>query len=319
MGQYALRRLLAMVPTVFLLSLLVFYSMRIMPGDVALLMLAGPNSDQAFTQEQLDEVREQLGLNKPLPVQYMNWVGDLLFNRGGDSLINDKPVYDEILRRLPLTAQLTISSIIVAHLIAIPAGVVSALRRNTITDYVVRVFSMIGLAVPNFWFGIMIILVLLNVFNYAIPLGYVSPFQDPLKNFQQQIFPTLILGLALSASIARMTRATVLEVMREDYVRTARAKGLKQSQIVVRHALRNSMLPVMTLSALQLGFLISGSVIIERVFSLPGIGRYLVDAIFQRDYIVVQTIVLLFGIVIMLINLLTDLAYGLVDPRIRYR
>jgi peptide/nickel transport system permease protein len=183
----------------------------------------------------------------------------------------------------------------------------------------VRVFALIGLAIPNFWFGIMIILILLNVFNYAIPLGYVSPFEDPFKNFQQQIFPTLILGTALSASITRMTRATVLEVMREDYVRTARAKGLKQSQIVIRHALRNSMLPVMTLSALQLGFLISGSVIIERVFSLPGIGRYLVDAIFSRDYIVVQTIVLLFGIVIMLINLLTDLAYGIVDPRIRYR
>jgi len=319
MGQYAIRRLLAMIPTVILLSILVFSAMRVMPGDVALLMLAGPNSDQAFTEEQLEEVRKELGLNKPVPVQYINWVGDLFFARGGDSLVNDKPVYDEILRRLPLTAQLTVTSILVAHLIAIPAGVISALRRNTASDYFVRVFAMLGLAIPNFWFGIMVILILLNVFNYAIPLGYVSPFEDPVKNFQQQIFPTLILGTALSASITRMTRATVLEVMREDYVRTARAKGLKQSQIVVRHALRNSMLPVMTLSALQLGFLISGSVIIERVFSLPGLGRYLVDAIFQRDYIVVQTIVLLFGIVIMIINLLTDLAYGLVDPRIRYR
>jgi len=319
MGQYAIRRLLAMIPTVILLSILVFSAMRVMPGDVALLMLAGPNSDQAFTEEQLEEVRKELGLNKPVPVQYINWVGDLFFARGGDSLVNDKPVYDEILRRLPLTAQLTVTSILVAHLIAIPAGVISALRRNTASDYFVRVFAMLGLAIPNFWFGIMVILILLNVFNYAIPLGYVSPFEDPVKNFQQQIFPTLILGTALSASITRMTRATVLEVMREDYVRTARAKGLKQSQIVVRHALRNSMLPVMTLSALQLGFLISGSVIIERVFSLPGLGRYLVDAIFQRDYIVVQTIVLLFGIVIMIIKRLTDLAYGLVDPRIRYR
>jgi peptide/nickel transport system permease protein len=319
MGQYALRRLLAMIPTIFLLSILVFYAMRVMPGDVALLMLAGPNSDQAFSEEQLEEVRQQLGLHDPLPVQYLHWIRDLFLNRGGDSLVNDKPVYDEILRRLPLTAQLTITSIIVAHCIAIPAGVISALRRNTASDYFVRIFAMIGLAIPNFWFGIMVILILLNVFNYAIPLGYVSPLEDPFKNFQQQIFPTLILGTALSASITRMTRATVLEVMREDYVRTARAKGLKQSQIVIRHALRNSMLPVMTLSALQLGFLISGSVIIERVFSLPGIGRYLVDAIFSRDYIVVQTIVLLFGIVIMLINLLTDLAYGLVDPRIRYR
>ena len=319
MGQYAIRRLLAMIPTVFLLSILVFYAMRVMPGDVALLMLAGPNSDHRLSPRSSSKPCADLGLNDPLPVQYMNWVGDLVLHRGGDSLINDKPVYDEILRRLPLTAQLTVTSILVAHLIAIPAGVISALRRNTGSDYFVRIFAMLGLAIPNFWFGIMVILILLNVFNYAIPLGYVSPLEDPFKNFQQQIFPTLILGTALSASITRMTRATVLEVMREDYVRTARAKGLKQSQIVIRHALRNSMLPVMTLSALQLGFLISGSVIIERVFSLPGLGRYLVDAIFQRDYIVVQTIVLLFGIVIMMINLLTDLAYGLVDPRIRYR
>jgi peptide/nickel transport system permease protein len=165
----------------------------------------------------------------------------------------------------------------------------------------------------------MIILVLLEGFNYAIPLGYVSPFDDPWKNFQQQIFPILVLGSALSASIARMTRATVLEVLREDYVRTARAKGLRQSQVIIRHTLRNSLLPVMTLSALQLGFLISGSVIIERVFALPGLGRYLVDAIFQRDYVVVQTIVMLFGIAYMLINLVTDLAYAVVDPRIRYR
>jgi peptide/nickel transport system permease protein len=293
--------------------------MRIMPGDVAILLLAGPDSTQSFTDEQLEAVREEFGLNDPLPVQYVDWVGDLIFEKGGASLINDKPVYDELLRRLPLTLELTLGAIIVSHLIAIPAGVFSALERNTPLDYVVRVFSIIGLAVPNFWFGIMIILVLLEGFNYAIPLGYVSPFDDPWKNFQQQIFPILVLGSALSASIARMTRATVLEVLREDYVRTARAKGLRQSQVIIRHTLRNSLLPVMTLSALQLGFLISGSVIIERVFALPGLGRYLVDAIFQRDYVVVQTIVMLFGIAYMLINLVTDLAYAVVDPRIRYR
>jgi peptide/nickel transport system permease protein len=318
-GEYAVRRLLAIIPTVFLISLFVFFVMRVMPGDVALLMLAGPDSDQAFTEEQLDAVRDRLGLNDPLPVQYTNWIGDLVLHKGGNSLFTGKPVYDELLRRLPLTLQLTVGSIIIAHLIAIPAGVYSALRRNTLPDHGVRLFAVIGLAIPNFWLGIMIILLLVKAFHYSIPLGYVSPFEDPWENIQQQIFPMIVLGTALSASVARMTRATMLETLREDYVRTAYAKGLHNSTVIMRHVLRNSILPVMTLSALQLGALISGTVVTERVFALPGLGRFIVDAIFQRDYIVVQTIVLFFGVVYMLINLATDLAYAVVDPRIRYK
>jgi peptide/nickel transport system permease protein len=282
-------------------------------------MLAGPDSDQSFSEEQLDAVRERLGLNDSLPVQYKNWIGDLFLHKGGDSLFTGRPVYDELLRRLPLTLQLTLGSIIIAHLIAIPAGVYSALRRNTLPDHGVRLFAVAGLAIPNFWLGIMIILLLVKVFHYSIPLGYVSPFEDPWENIQQQIFPMIVLGTALSASVARMTRATMLETLREDYVRTAHAKGLRNSTVITRHVLRNSILPVMTLSALQLGALISGTVITERVFALPGLGRFVVDAIFQRDYIVVQTIVLFFGVVYMLINLATDLAYAVVDPRIRYK
>ncbi len=318
MTQYLVRRLIAMVPTAILISLFVFFIMRIMPGDVALLTLAGPNSDQTFTQEQLDQARETLGLNKPLPVQYLNWIEDLFIHKGGDSLRTHKPVYDELLRRIPLTFQLALMSIVFAHLIAIPAGVYSALKRNTPLDHVVRFFAIIGLATPSFWVGIMLILFLVKVFNYSVPLGYVNPFQDPWKNFQQQIFPAIVLGSALSASIARMTRATMLETLSEDYVRTAWSKGLRQSQVIIRHALRNSLLPVMTISALQIGALIAGTVITEEVFSLPGIGRYLVDAIFERDYTIVQTIVLLFGLAYMFVNLLTDLAYAVVDPRIRY-
>ncbi|MGH2587893.1 MAG: ABC transporter permease, partial [Dehalococcoidia bacterium] len=230
-----------------------------------------------------------------------------------------EPDYDELARRLPLTLELAFFAILVAHLIAIPAGIFSALRRNSLMDHGVRIFAVTGLAIPNFWQGIMIILLLVTVFDYSIPLGYVSPFEDPWKNFQQLIFPTLVLGTALSASVARMTRASMLETLREDYVRTARAKGLRGSTVVLRHALRNSILPVMTLSALQLGALLSGAVVTERVFALPGLGRYIVDAIFQRDYIVVQTIVLLFGVVYMVVNLATDLAYAVVDPRIRYK
>jgi peptide/nickel transport system permease protein len=319
MTQYTIRRILAVIPTLFLMSLFVFFVMRIMPGDVALLVLGGADSDQAFTEEQLDAVRQRLGLNDSLPTQYVNWMGDLLFDKGGRSLKTNDPVYDELTRRLPLTVQLTITSILVAHFIASPAGVISALRRNTLSDHFVRFFAMIGLAIPNFWMGIVIILVLLKVFSYSIPLGYESPFEDPFKNAQQLIFPTLVLGTALSATLTRMTRATMLETLREDYVRTARAKGLHQTRVVLRHVLRTSILPVMTLSALQLGALISGTVITERVFNLPGLGRYVVDAIFQRDYVIVQTIVLFFGVVYMAINLLTDLAYAIVDPRIRYR
>lgn len=319
MGEYTVRRLLAIIPTIFLISVFVFFVMRVMPGDVALLMLAGPDSDQAFTEEQLDAVRDRLGLNDSLPVQYVNWIEDLFLHKGGNSLFTGKPVYDELVRRLPLTLQLTVGSILIAHLIAIPAGVYSALRRNTLPDHGVRLFAVAGLAIPNFWLGIMIILVLVKVFHYSIPLGYVDPFENPWENFQQQIFPMLVLGTALSASVARMTRATMLETLREDYVRTAHAKGLHNSTVIMRHVLRNSILPVMTLSALQLGALISGTVVTERVFALPGLGRFVVDAIFQRDYVVVQTIVLFFGVVYMFINLATDLAYAVVDPRIRYK
>ncbi len=318
MGQYAARRLLAMIPTLFILSLFVFFIMRVMPGDVALLMLAGPDSDQAFTQAQLEAMRARLGLDDPLVVQYLHWVRDLVLNQGGESMRTGKPVYEELARRLPLTIQLAIGSIVLAHVIAIPAGIFSALRRNTALDHGVRLFAILGLAIPNFWLGIMIILVLIRVFGYATPLGYVSPFEDPWRNFQQQVFPVIVLGTALSATLARMTRATMLEILREDYVRTARAKGLRGRHVVVRHALRNALLPVMTLSALQLGALISGTVIVERVFGLPGLGRFIVDAIFQRDYVIVQTIVLFFGLAYLVINLVTDIAYGLVDPRIRY-
>jgi peptide/nickel transport system permease protein len=202
--------------------------------------------------------------------------------------------------------------------IAIPAGVISAIRRNSVTDYGVRLFAIMGLAVPNFWLGILVILMLLHVFSWAIPVGYVSPFDDPMRNFKQFVFPIVVLGTASSATVARMTRATMLEVLREDYVRTARAKGLREDRVIIRHVLRNSILPVITLSALQLTTLIGGSVIIEVVFTLPGIGRYLVSAINQHDYIVVQTIVLLLGALYMVVNLVTDLTYALVDPRIRY-
>ncbi len=319
MAQYVFRRLLAMIPTLFVLSALVFFLLRIMPGDVALILLAGPEGEGQVSPELLEATREQLGLNRPLPVQYISWLGDLFMNRGGDSLWSRAPVYDEIAKRLPATAQLTLASIVLGHLIAVPAGIISALKRNSVADYSVRVGSILGLAIPNFWLGIMLIVLMLNVFSWSIPAGWSSPFEDPGRNFQQMILPVIVMGTALSATVARMMRATMLEVMREDYVRTARSKGLSDFRVITRHVIRNSILPVMTLSALQLGALLSGTVIIETVFSLPGLGRFLVSSINARDFIVVQTLVLMFGLVYLMINLLTDLAYAVVDPRIRYR
>lgn len=318
MGRYALRRIVVMIPTLFLLSVFIFSMMRVLPGDVAQLMLIGPSGGAAPTPEELERVRRDFGLNDPLPVQYANWIRDLLVNQGGRSLWSGEFVYTELGRRMPVTLQLGVFALVLGHIIAIPAGIISALKRNTPVDYGVRFIAIIGVAVPNFWLGLLIILLLFHVFSYAIPVGYVSIFEDPSRNFQQFFFPVIVLGASLSATVSRMTRATMLEVMREDYVRTARAKGLAENRVVVRHMLRNSILPVMTLSALQLGTLLSGTVIVEQVFTLPGVGRYLLTSIVQHDYIVVQTVVLLFAALFMVINLITDLAYAVVDPRIRY-
>ncbi len=318
MGRYALRRILVMIPTLFLLSVFIFSMMRILPGDVAQLMLIGPSGGAAPSPEEIERVRTDFGLNDPLPVQYLNWVRDLLINQGGTSLWTGNSVYDELGRRMPVTLQLGLFALVLGHVIAIPAGIISAVKRNTPTDYSVRLLAIIGVAVPNFWLGLLVILFLYHALGYAIPVGYVSIIDDPWRNFQQFLFPVVVLGASLSATVSRMTRATMLEVMREDYIRTARSKGLTEQRVIMRHMLRNSILPVMTLSALQLGTLLSGTVIVEQVFTLPGVGRYLLSSIVQHDYVVVQTVVLLFAALFMLVNLVTDLAYALVDPRIRY-
>ena len=308
-----------MIPTAFALSLFIFIMMRVMPGDVATLILVGAEGlGESPDPAAVEAIRIQLGLDKPLPLQYVVWVGDLFFNQGGDSLWSGQPVFAELARRIPMTAELAIASIIMAHLIAIPAGVISAVVRNSWLDYLVRIIAIVGTAIPNFWLGILMILGLTYFFSWSIPLGYASILSDPWENIQQLFFPTIVLGTALSATLARMTRATVLEVLGEDYVRTARAKGVAERTVLVRHVLRNSLLPVITLSGLQLGGLIGGTVVIETVFALPGIGRFLVNAIFRRDYVVVQSIVLLFGLSYMFVNLATDVAYAALDPRIRY-
>ena len=319
MKAYIIRRILGLLPILFGLSVLVFIIMHMLPGDVAMMILAGGLDDVGHVDSEAVKVlREQLGLNKPLIGQYFSWVGGLLTLDAGNSLWSGRPVFLEIGERLPLTAELAALAMVISIVIALPLGILSALRQDTWLDYLFRTFSIAGLAVPNFWLGTLIILFLSVWFGWSPPLGYVGFFEDPWVNLQQLFWPALVVGYGNAALLARMTRSTMLEVLREDYIRTAWSKGLGLKSILTIHALRNAMLPVLTLAALSLGHLLNGTVILETIFTLPGIGRYLIDAIFNRDYPVVQTIVLLLGVLFVVLNLITDILYGVLDPRIRY-
>lgn len=316
--KYLIRRIVATVPTLILVSLIIFALMRILPGDVAAMILMGPDGEGSATEEQLAIVREQLGLNDSLPVQYLKWMGGVITFDAGESLWSGEPIYSEIGKRIGLTTQLGIMATVVSIIIAVPAGVVAAVKRGTWADYVSRIFSIIGLSVPSFWVGVLILLGLVTYFNWTPKLGYVGFFEDPSGNFQQMIFPALALGYIQAALVARMTRSSLLEVLQEDYIRTARSKGLRERTVIIQHALRNSLLPVVTIIGVGMANIIGGTVVIETVFNLPGMGRYLVDAINRRDYPVVQTLVLIFAFGFAITNLLVDLLYTKLDPRISY-
>jgi peptide/nickel transport system permease protein len=282
------------------------------------MILMGPAGDVGARQEDIAALREKLGLDRPLALQYLSWVGGLLTLNVGDSLWSGRPIFEEVLERFPLTLELSALSILISVVIALGTGIFSAVRQDTWIDYLFRAVSIAGLSVPNFWLGTMVILILSRYFFWSPPLGYTRFFEDPLTNLQQMIWPAVILGYSLAAVTSRMTRSSLLEVLREDYIRTAWAKGLSERIIVMRHAFRNALLPVLTLSAIQLGTLLGGTVIMETIFTLPGIGRYLVDSIFHRDYPVTQTIITIMAVKFVFINLIVDLLYGLIDPRIRY-
>jgi len=313
-----MRRLLMLIPILVGVSLLVFIIMRMVPGDVATMILMGPSGELGARQEDIAALRHKLGLDRPLPIQYLSWMQGMLTLNVGESLWSGKPVFEEVLERLPLTLELALLSVLISACIALSTGVLSAIRQDTWVDYVFRAVSIAGLSVPNFWMGTLVILILSRYFFWSPPLGYVHVYEDPLTNLQQLIWPALVLGYSLAAVTSRMTRSSMLEVLREDYVRTAWAKGLTEPAVVMRHAFRNALLPVLTLSAIQLGTLIGGTVIMETIFTLPGIGRYLVDSIFHRDYPVTQTIITIMAVKFVFINLIVDLLYGLIDPRIRY-
>jgi peptide/nickel transport system permease protein len=320
MGKYAIRRMLLFIPTLLLATVMVFALFWIVPGDPALTILGGGEGDSGtVSPEQLQRLRQTLGLDRPVYVQYASWLWGVLRGDLGTSLWYKTPVWVQLKDRFLVTMELAVMAIILSFWAAVPLGIVSAVRQDTGFDYCSRVFCVIGIALPTFWLGILIVYALAAFFQWLPPLGYATLWDDPLLNLQQLIFPALTLAFADLAFVARVTRSAMLEVMRQDYLRTARAKGLQELAVVGRHALKNALLPVVTVSGYQFGRLLGGVIIVESIFVVPGMGTLLIDSIIHRDFIVLQAIVLLIATVVLVLNLLVDLLYGVLDPRIRYQ
>ncbi|GMV84963.1 MAG: peptide ABC transporter permease [Dehalococcoidia bacterium] len=314
MQRYVARRVLLGVVSILGLTIVVFVFLRAIPGDTAVLIL-GP--DSAASEEDVQALREELGLNDPLPVQYLRWLGDIARADLGKSLFTGRTVTDEVSNRIETTLELAALSLIMSLLVGVTTGTASALWRGTVQEQVIRFVSLLGLAIPNFWLGTMVVVYSARWFGWIPPVQHTSFFSDPSGNLQQFVIPAAVVGLGLAASLARLSRSAVLEVLREDYIRTARAKGLRSSAVLFRHTLRGSLIPILSLFAVQVGAVVAGTVVIENVFNLPGMGRLLLDSIGRKDYPVVQGIVLLYGSFIVMVNIVTDITYGVIDPRIR--
>jgi len=320
MGKYALRRTLLFIPTLLVATILVFTLFWIVPGDPALTILAGGEGDSgAVLPEQLQQLRQTLGLDRPIYVQYASWLTNAVRGDLGTSLWYKTPVWNQLKDRFLVTMELAVMAIVLAIGAAVPLGVISAVKQDTGLDYLSRIFSSIGIALPTFWFGILIVYAFATVFEWLPPLGYATLWDDPLLNLQQLILPALTLAFNDLAFTARVTRSSMLEVMREDYLRTARAKGLVELRVIGRHALKNALLPVLTVSGYQFARLLGGVIIVESIFVVPGMGTLLIDSIIHRDFIVLQAIVLLIAAVVLILNLMVDLSYGVLDPRVRYQ
>jgi peptide/nickel transport system permease protein len=314
--RYVVGRLLLMFPTLLGVAILTFVVMRLVPGDIVELRYAG--SGGAVAPEVIQNERHSLGLDKPIAAQFADWMGAVVRLDFGKSLWTDHPVMDEVRIRLGLSLELAVLATLLAIALAIPLGVLAAVHQDTWIDYAIRVFSIGGLAMPSFWIGILMILVLLTLFRWAPPLFFTPFWEDPVANLAQLIWPAIAVGYRYSAVAMRMTRSSVLEVLGEDYIRTARAKGVAERRVVVRHALRNSLLPVITVISLEFAFLIGGLVVTEQVFNLNGLGKLLVDAVAHRDYTLIQALVLLMAAIFVFINFVVDMLYVVFDPRVRY-
>ena len=306
-------RLVQLVPTIFLVSIIVFALQQLMPGDPAVL-LAG---ESAGNPHVVAQIRDQLLLNRPLWVQYLHWIDGVLHGNLGYSWRLSEPVSELIAQKLPVTVQLSVMAFLFAVVIGVPAGVVSAVKQGTAWDWVANAIGLSGLSIPNFWLGIVLILVVSVDLGWLPPSGYVSLARDPLRSIETTIMPAFVLGNAIAAILMRHTRSAMLQALAQDYVRTARAKGLSETRVVLRHALRNALIPVVTLGGLQLGLLLSGAVLTEQVFDIPGLGKLVVDSVFNRDYPVIQGVVLVTALLYVLINLVTDVLYAVINPRLR--
>ena len=320
MRAYIIRRLFLMIPTLFILTILVFLSLRFIPGDVIDIMQARMESDEMMTALDREAMERQLGLDVPVYVQYGRWMGGILLHGTlGNSLIAGYRIEERIIGRLPVTIELGVLAIVIGLLIALPVGIYSAIRQDTVTDYVGRTIAITGMAMPNFWLALMVMIFPAIWWGWSPPTELIPFTEDPLGNLGVFIIPSLILGTAAAAGTMRMTRTMMLEVLRQDYVRTAWAKGLMERVVIVRHAIKNALVPVVTLIGMQLPLLVGGSVIIENIFNLPGLGRLMVIALNSRDYPVVSGINLFFATMVLGINLVIDLTYPYLDPRVRYR
>jgi peptide/nickel transport system permease protein len=317
MRRYIVNRLLLMIPTLLGVATLVFLLLRVLPGDIVELKYAG--SGTFAPRHVIETERAQLGLDKPLWRQFVGWMWGIVRLDFGTSMWTGRPIAHEVAIRLELSIELALMATFVAVLISIPLGTLAALKQDSWIDYFVRIFSIAGLAIPSFWLGILIILVFIIFFRWLPPLTFTSFWVDPKANLTQLIWPALAVGYRYSAVATRMTRSAVLEVLREDYIRTARAKGLWEKVVLRRHALQNALLPVITVLGLEFAFLVGGLVVTEQVFNLNGIGKLFVEAISQRDYTMVQSLVLLTSFVFIFVNFLVDLVNAWLDPRIRYQ
>ena len=316
MRNYILKRLLVIIPTLLGISIIIFLIMRLIPGDTISAMIG---TSAKLTEAQSESLHAYFGLDRPLPEQYIRWLGAALRGDLGFSVRSGTPVLQEILNRFPLTFEMTILAMIFALILGIPIGILSAVKRDSLFDLFGRFLALVGMALPNFWMGTLIIYVLSVYFQVLPNSGDYTDFMvNPITNLKQLFFPALTLGFAFSAAVMRTTRSSLLDEFHKDYAQTARAKGRNERQVILLHCLRNTLIPIITLVGFQMGYLFGGAVIIEEVFSMPGMGRLLLNAISQRDYALVQGTIVFIAFIFVLINLLTDLAYAVVNPRIRY-
>ena len=318
MSRYVIRRLAIAVPTILGITVLIFIAMRVLPGDPLAMIGSQGQSLRVLTEEELASARTSLGLDQPLHIQYLRWLGDIARGDLGYSFWTSEPLIDQVLRRGPISAEIAILAVIISWVAGVPVGLLSAMRRNSWLDNLARVGVTMSMAIPSFWIGLIIVLLSVRLFYWRPPLTITQLWEEPLVNLQIVAGPAIALGIGLAAVVMRMTRSTALEVLGEDYVRTARAKGLGTRALVTRHVFRNSLLPVITTSGVAIGGLLGGTVATETAFGVPGLGTLLVEAMNTRDWMMIQNLVFLYALIFVVVNLLIDLSYAWIDPRIRF-